>query len=227
MNAIHPRRAKWAIAGALGGAGIIAGAFLPWLVSDGFTVGTVSVSKEVAGADVEFAGVAIGSGAVVLVGAVLFLIAPQLRRLWAVLLLVAGLAAVAVAVMTWRDMQTEYIDVALTEADVPADERPAVRTSLDSLFETGVGVEPGAGLFLALAGGALSAIAGAASLADRSRRLAGSEAPAESRSVALAGGVGPFFRDASAGARDEPANGPGSDRKQTPRRPLLGDSWSA
>jgi hypothetical protein len=239
MNPSHRRPVKRAIVGALGGVGIIAGVFLPWLVSDGFTVGTVSVSKEVAGADVEFGGAAIAAGAVAVVSAVLLLIAPQLRRVWAVLLLVAGLAAVAVAVMTWRDMQTKYIDVALTEAGVPADERSAVRTSLESLFETGVGVEPGAGLFLALAGGAVTAIAGVASVSDRSRKIAGSHASAESRSMAMAAGAGSSFHDVSAGGaaggradrepepEDEPAAEPEAEGEPAPRRPLLGDSWSA
>jgi hypothetical protein len=165
MAEVRPGRpVKRAVLGVLGGAAVVGGVFLPWIVSDGFTIGTSTVSQEILGSELDYGTYALAAGGVAIVVALLLVAALRLRTVWSVLLVLAGAVAVALAVLVVVDIQTQYVDVAIAEARVPADQEAGVRISLQALFDGGVGVDPGLGLWLSLGGGVLALVAGAASL---------------------------------------------------------------
>jgi hypothetical protein len=154
------RPVKRAILAVVSGGAVIGGMLLPWISSDGFTIGTYEAPKAVAGSEIELAPVVLGAGAAIVGIGLLALIVPRLRRIWAGLLLPAGGVVVVIAVLTLRDVVDQYVDLSIAAAGVPPDEQQAVRTSLQALIDAGVGIRGAIGLFVTLAGAVLAVLAG-------------------------------------------------------------------
>jgi hypothetical protein len=240
------RPLKRVVLAALGGAAVVASVFLPWIISDGVTVGTDVVSKEVLGSETEFSIAILASGAAAIVVAIVALALPHTQRIGGVLLVVAGGIAIAVAVMTVGEIRDVYKDFAITQADVPPEEQVGVRASLDALFESGVGVRPGFGLYTALAGATLAALGGImlaiGRRRDRPDRGVTSPMPTTSERATI--GASPAVQEspvvghAPEADAQEVAQGSGAEEEaegepeyepepQRPsRRGRLGDTWS-
>jgi hypothetical protein len=152
----------------MGGYLVIAGCFLPWLDTGGVNVGKEIVSGTPAGIEAAAGLIALVSGIVVLVAATLILLVRRVSNVWAVLVLLAGAVGAVAAILTLVDPRDAYINFAASELGRDVRE---IENSLNALFDIGgIRASLGMGLYVSLAGGGLSILAGATELVARRRR---------------------------------------------------------
>ncbi len=166
-SSVRPARPlKLALLAIIGGAAVLVGVLaMPWIVSEGFSVGSTTIDGRMNGSDIELGVVAVGAGAAAVVLGLALLVVPAGRRIWSALLILAGGVAVAIAVTTMSEVTDTYINFALSMAGVSSDEEVAVRSSLEALFEVSdVGVASGLGVYAALGGGIVVILAGVAGM---------------------------------------------------------------
>jgi hypothetical protein len=156
--------------GLLGGAVIIAGCLLTWVdAGEGVSVGNVSVTGLARGSDLRLGQAALGAGVASVVLGVSLLIFRRARKVVGLLVLLAGLVAIATAAYVYRSPEDRYADFA-ADTGAPAGETDEVRASLSNLFEvSNLEANPGVGLYVVIGGGAVSVVAGLAGLFGRRR----------------------------------------------------------
>jgi hypothetical protein len=154
----------------LGGAVIIAGCLLTWVdAGEGVSVGNVSVTGLARGSDLRLGQAALGAGVASVVLGVSLLIFRRARKVVGLLVLLAGLVAIATAAYVYRSPEDRYADFA-ADTGAPAGETDEVRASLSNLFEvSNLEANPGVGLYVVIGGGAVSVVAGLAGLFGRRR----------------------------------------------------------
>jgi hypothetical protein len=152
----------------LGGAVIIAGCLLTWVdAGEGVSVVKVSVTGLTRGSDLRLGQAALGAGVASVVLGVSLLIFRRARKVFGLLVLLAGLVAIATAAYVYRSPEDRYADFAADRA-APAGETDEVRASLSNLFEvSNLEANPGVGLYVVIGGGAVSVVAGLAGLFGR------------------------------------------------------------
>jgi hypothetical protein len=155
----------------LGGAVIIAGCLLTWVdAGGGISVGTVSVTGLPRGTELRIGQAALGAGVASVVLGVLLLTVRHARKVFGLLILLAGLAAIATAVYVYRSPEDRYADFA-ADTSAPAGKTDEVRTSVSSLFEvSNLEANPGVGLYVVIGGSAVSVVAGLAGLFGRRKQ---------------------------------------------------------
>jgi hypothetical protein len=154
----------------IGGAAIVGGCFLPWVVVEGgITIGQIAVAGEPAGIEFQLGSVALVSGIAAVVLGLLALVMRRARRVWGLLLLLCSAAAVVAASLMLSAPQERYIDLAVTTDGVPQKQTDEITISLGALFEAGTEAQPGVGVYACLAGGAVVAIGGLLLLLRRGR----------------------------------------------------------
>lgn len=153
---------------ALGGYLVLAGCLLPWLDTGGVNVGKEIVSGTPAGTETAAGLIVLMSGIVVLVAATLILLVRRVSNVWAVLVLLAGAVGAVAAILTLVDPRDAYINFAASELGRDVRE---IENSLNALFDIGgIRASLGMGVYVSLAGGWLSILAGATELVARRRR---------------------------------------------------------
>jgi hypothetical protein len=149
----------------LGGVVIVAGCLLTWVDADGgVSVGNVAVTGLPTGSQLWLGQAALGTGVASVVLGVSLLAARRARKVFGLLILLAGLAAIATAAYVYRSPGDRYVDFA-ADTGAPAGTTEEVRTSLSNLLEvSNLDVTPGVGLYVVIGGGAVSVVAGLAGL---------------------------------------------------------------
>jgi Tryptophan-associated transmembrane protein (Trp_oprn_chp) len=159
-----------ALGSALGGLLLVGGALLPWIDTGGVNIGTQVISATVTGLETSTGYVVLAAGIVAVLGAIVLISTRRASRVVAVALIVAGAAGLAGALMILTSPRDAYIDFAADELGVGSSE---VTNSLTSLFDIGgINDDPGEGIYVSLAGGALTFLSGAiGALVLRRRRV--------------------------------------------------------
>jgi hypothetical protein len=146
----------------LAGALAVVGSTRKWL--DAFTgevlFGKASLPGTASGLDIVWGKVALGAGAVIVIGGVLTLIM-RTGRLGALLALLGGAVAAASAALVFADPERAFVDFA--KDWVPSSALPGelVETTVKQLLAPkGAEVTVGIGPYLVVAGGALAVIVG-------------------------------------------------------------------
>jgi hypothetical protein len=162
-----------AVLALLGGAAIVFGCYSAWVdTGGGVSVGTVTVTGMPNGNKFLLGQVALGAGIAVALFGLLLLLLRRARRVLGLLILIGGLVAMASAAYVARSPQDRYVDFA-AETGAPAGQEDEVRTSLSNLFEvSNLHADVGTGVFVVLGGGAVSVIAGLASIFGRRKAVA-------------------------------------------------------
>jgi hypothetical protein len=152
----------------LGGAVIIVGCLLTWVdAGDGVSVGKVSVAGWLRGSELRLGQAALGAGVASVVLGILLLAVRRARKVMGLLVLLAGLVAIATAAYVYRSPEDRYADFAADTA-APAGQTDQVRASLGNLFEvSNLEANPGVGLYVVIGGGGVSVVAGMAGLFGR------------------------------------------------------------
>jgi hypothetical protein len=152
----------------LGGAVIIAGCLLTWVdAGGGVSVGTVLVTGTPNATDLRLGQVALGAGVASIVLGAYLLVVRRGRKFFSLLVLLAGLGAIATAAYVAMSLHDRYVDFA-AETGAPAGETDEVRASVSRLFEvSNLKADPGIGLYVVIGGGAASVIAGIGGLFGR------------------------------------------------------------
>lgn len=146
----------------LGGAAVIAGAFLPWLDTGGVTVGTETVTGKPAGLDLTYGTAALVAGAAIAVFGLLMLVWPGPTRLWGAGALLGGGVAVAMGVLTLTGIRDVYISFVGSELGRASAE---IENSLGALFDNGgISERVALGVYVVIAGGAVALLAGLVAL---------------------------------------------------------------
>lgn len=171
MRSLRPQRLSLpGVAAALGGYLVLAGCLLPWLDTGGVNVGSEVVSGTPAGMETAAGPVALVSGIVVLIAATLMFLVRRVSNVWALLVLLAGAVGAVAAILTLADPRDAYLNFVASELGRNVSE---IENSLNALFDIGgIRAALGFGVYVSLAGGGLSILAGTAELVARRRRRA-------------------------------------------------------
>ena len=158
-----------ALGSALGGLLLVGGALLPWIDTGGVNIGTQVISGTVTGLETSTGYVVLAAGIVAVLGAIVLISTRRASRVVAVALIVAGAAGLAGASMILTSPRDAYINFAADELGVGSSE---IENSLTSLFDIGgIKDDPREGIYVSLAGGALTFLSGAiGALVFRRRR---------------------------------------------------------
>jgi hypothetical protein len=111
-----------------------------------------------------------GNTTTTLVAATLMLLVRRVSNVWALLVLLAGAVGAVAAILTLVDPRDAYLSFVASELGRDLSE---IENSLNALFDIGsIRATLGVGVYVSLAGGGLSILAGSAELVTRRRRRA-------------------------------------------------------
>jgi hypothetical protein len=165
-------RRAGAIIGLVGGALILGGCFLPWVRTEGASVGEVVISGDVSGLDLSLGVLIAAAGGLAIILALVTML--TLRRgayLLGAGLVIASIAAGIVAIVYLSDLNQAYTDFAITQARQAGQPTDGVDVSIQRLIELGtLHVEAGPGLWLTIAGAVFALIGGLLVLLGGSRQ---------------------------------------------------------